>query len=111
MNSGGRSLAGREALRRWGPLAAAALLLALAAAGAAFGSLQIGRVQLPAAPEDGSPSGTSTTEAPQSDLPSPAPGRPSQLQVPAWLTTLVGVLCGLAVAAIVGLLLWYLIRT
>jgi hypothetical protein len=98
------------ALRRWAPLAGAAVLLVAVAAGATLGSVPVTRIEQPTQPVDGLPSGSASPEATPSDIPSPSPGDPSQLQLPAWVATAVGVLCALTVAAVVTALVWVMLR-
>jgi hypothetical protein len=97
--------------RRWVPLGGAVLLVTVVAASAAFGSLQIGRAPLRNEGPAGRPSGSASPPPDASDAASlPPPDDTSQFQLPGWLTTTAEVLCGLAVVALVGLLLWYVVR-
>ena len=97
-------------LRKWWPVAAVALLLTLASMVAAHSSLQINRVEPPVEDVPGlpeyPPEGLQPSFPPQP--PDVSAGR--QTGLPDWITTLAAALCLLAVLAVVGLLLFTLIR-
>lgn len=96
-------------LRRWWPLAAVILLLALAAVAAAHSSPQLGRVESPptAVPptlEEVEPPKVETTEEPIA-LPDTEP-----TELPGWLTTVVVVIGAALLAVLLGVMVWILTR-
>ena len=93
----------------WPPLAVA-VLLGVAALAASLSSPGIGRIPLPAEREtpgegSGSPSASS---APGEAARHVAP--PYDLAIPHWVGTVLALLCGAAVLAVVAVLLWYVLR-
>jgi hypothetical protein len=98
-------------LRRIGPLLAVGLLLAAAAVAAALANPQVRRVPLihptPAAP----PTGATSAPTGQPARPTEAAGQvPHAVQVPGWLIGLLNALCVAVVVAVVGGLIWFLVR-
>jgi hypothetical protein len=97
-------------LRKWWPVAGVALLLALASVVVPHSSLQINRVEPPVEDVPGLP------EYPPEGLRPSFPPQPGDVSadreagLPEWITTLAAALCVLAVLAVVGLLLFTLIR-
>ncbi|GAA4689268.1 DUF4129 domain-containing protein [Phytohabitans rumicis] len=99
-----------SSLRRWWPLAAVALLLALAAVAAAHSSPQIGRV-------DKADSAPSTP--PELEVPPPAAGETEgaadlidtePTRVPRWLVVTIGVIAGTVLVVLLGVMVWTLAR-
>lgn len=101
----------RHALRRWWPLAAVLLLLAVATLATARSSPQFGEIT--SGPTD--PSAAPTREPEQAKPPpepSPVPDVPDvpDVQLPGWLDVLGRALCGLFLATLVAGLAWYALR-
>jgi hypothetical protein len=96
-------------LRRFGPLLAVIALLAGAAIAATLATPQITSVPTPRAPDVTTP--PPATAVPPSMLPANPPGQVQQQhQLPGWVSVLISVLCVCLVAAIVGLVVWMLLR-
>jgi hypothetical protein len=95
----------RRPLGRWMPLPAVAALLVGGVLAAALSSPDVTRVPLPAERPAGAP------DAVQTVAPDPAVGAeiPTH-QLPAWVTQAAVVLCLALVAAVVGVLIWYVFR-
>ncbi|MDQ7908716.1 DUF4129 domain-containing protein [Phytohabitans sp. ZYX-F-186] len=94
-------------LRRWWPLAAVVLLLALAAVAAAHSSPQIGRVDEP--PVDAPARQFEEREVP----PTPQPGdivAADPTEVPGWLGTVALVIGAAVLAVLLGVMVWTLAR-
>lgn len=99
-----------SAVRRWWPLAGVTGLLAVAAVAATHSSLRLSRLdedplaELPGRTDD-------ATGPPPSLVAQPsAVAEAGPTELPGWLATLATALCVIVVAAVVGLLLWVLIR-
>jgi len=96
-------------LRRWWPLAAVVLLLALATVAAAHSSPQIGRVDEPAADSGPAPelerADPVATEEQPGDFVDTDP-----TEVPAWLGTAAVVIGCVVLAVLVGVMVWTLAR-
>jgi hypothetical protein len=95
-------------LRKWWPLAAVALLLALAAVAAAHSSPQIGRVD----------QADSTAAPPEFEVPPPVEETEGAAevidteptQVPRWLIIGVAVIAGIVLVVLLGVMIWTLAR-
>jgi Domain of unknown function (DUF4129) len=101
----------RHALRRWWPLAAVLVLLALATLATARSSPQFGEITSGVTDPGAAPT-PQPEEAKPSLEPSQVPDVPDRqaVQVPGWLDVLGRALCGLFLAALVAALAWYALR-
>jgi hypothetical protein len=107
---GQNSRAADRAARLWPPLAVAALLAAAALA-AALSSPGISRIPLPAERETpGAGSGSPSAPSASAGAAAPHIPPPYDLNIPGWFSTGLAVLCGAAVVAVAGVLLWYVVR-
>jgi hypothetical protein len=100
----------RHALRRWWPLAAVLLLLAVATLATARSAPRFGAiVSRPADPTAVATQEPERLEEPQS---SPVPDVPERggVHLPAWLGALLRTLCAIVVVAVVIALAWYAVR-
>jgi Domain of unknown function (DUF4129) len=97
-------------LGRWLPLLGVGALLGLAALAAALSSAQVTRVPVPRQSEPVGGPFAPPTVAPSFYPPPSDEESWVNFAVPGWLTTLATALCGLAVATIVIMLVWYIIR-
>jgi hypothetical protein len=97
-------------LRRLWPLAAVAVLLALAAVAAAHSSLRFSPVNAPAEDLRGVPEYSPDRPTPSFPTRSGEVAPADQTALPGWVTTVAGALCVAVVAVLAGLLLWLLIR-
>jgi hypothetical protein len=98
-------------VRRWLPLLAVAALLAAAFVASAFAEPQFNVRQLP--PADGTPapvpSGSAIPSEPPTESFAPEE-RSSPFTLPAWVETVLGVLCAILVLAIAGALIFIAVR-
>jgi hypothetical protein len=98
-----------SAVGRWVPVVAVVGLLAVAAVAAGRSSLQVHEVEpLTTGPEPTPPAIVRTVSA--TTIPERAPTGPDIILFSGWVGTLLTAVCGLAVAAVVGLLFFILIR-
>ncbi|GII24134.1 DUF4129 domain-containing protein [Planosporangium mesophilum] len=100
----------RRALGRWMPLLAVAALLVAGVTAAALSSPQVTRIPLPAErtpPPEAATAAAAATAAPVAS--DEIPGAATH-QLPAWLTQVVAGLCLAFALAVVGMLVWYMVR-
>jgi hypothetical protein len=86
-------------------------LLAVAAIAAALSSVQVTPVPLPRQAESGRAGARTPSLAPPSGSASGSPRRAAlTIDVPPWVTTLLGALCVAVITVIVALMIWYVVR-